>query len=182
MFGQDTLYLKTDSVLWGKLQLVNCSKAGPVITDKNKNLQECILAEDTYLWTARRLFCFKKDNQVVFNKDGYVISGVLAERSFAWTAFESIHLRADSYIYLSSNGSVLLGELSKNQEFIIGDKIVMFRRAEPMEFDESGKVKRGTIENREHLINSQGKEKLYKAGSVLIFNENSEVTENLSDD
>jgi hypothetical protein len=72
---------------------------------------------------------------------------------------------------------VIEGELYRDQEIVVRGKPVLFLRSKPIAFDDEGRIMLGSIAKREHLLNTNGKTKGYKAESQLYFTEDAKVIE-----
>jgi hypothetical protein len=173
--AQDTIYLANDSLLSTTGPKVYFKGSTKIVLNPVNEVIEGILLKDSYLWTGRRLIFCKAGFLVKFNMNGNVIAAFLSERTALWTGRQNLVFRDNSYTEFNNDGAVLKGELFHDQELEVRGKPIVFRRAEPVEFDDSGNVLKGIIDKREHLLNSQGKVKAYRAGSMLMFNDKTEV-------
>ena len=175
MIGQDTLYLKTDSILSTSGPKIHFKENTFALKNGNGEIIEGILYKNTYLWTGRRLISFSGNTRVRLNKYGNVISGYLAEITPLWTNLQNYTFRSNSYVVFNDEGAILQGELSRDTELPVNGKPVEFARAYPIYFNHEGQLVGGTLTKREQFTDTEGKTKACRAGSTVFFNEKWEL-------
>ena len=173
--AQDTLFLKTDSLMISTGPKIYFKGDTNIIVNKKGEIIEGILLNNTYLWTGRRLLLFREKSLIRFNQKGNVIAGYLAEMAALFTTKQSLNVRSNSYVVFNDEGFLREGELSSDMSFPVKGKPIEFKRARAVYFNDDGQLIGGTLAKREQLLNTEGKIKVHRSGTTVFFNEEGEV-------
>ncbi len=176
--AQDTIYLPNDTVLWttgSKIEFIANSFAE---TNNEGKIISGFIKETQYIWTKERLVKFKAGSKIQLDHIGNIVFGTLAENIKLRTEGGFVLFMMDKEILLNKKGKVIEGYAVRNIQSKVQDKTVLFKAGNFIRFDGKGTIRYGTIAERKHLFCTNGKNRTFKAGSILEFDEEFNVIVN----